>query len=39
MTKRYWFGLKKRKSIKITHYSYFENWNSYNYMLAKENMV
>ncbi len=36
---RYWFSFPSEylKDIKITHYSYFENWNPYtNYMLAKE---
>ena len=36
---RYWFEFPKKykADIKITHFSYFENWNPYNnYMLAKE---
>ena len=36
---KYWFSFPEdySKNIKITHYSYFENWNPYkNYLLAKE---
>jgi len=36
---KYWFSFPKNysKNIKITHYSYFENWDPYqNYLLAKE---